>query len=107
MTPIKRASFPSDLSDVQWLEIKRLLPGPVGLGRPRKVELREIVNAIRYLLNTGCRWRDLPDVFPNRSTVRHYYDTWRQTDTWKQIENAVRVAEITESFSAKTRSLDE
>jgi len=104
---MKRPTYLSDLSDAQWLAVQGLLPAPVRTGRPRKVDFREIINAIRYLLSTDCRWRDLPGGFPNRSTVRHYYDIWRQTDAWTQMEIAMRNAELAHGFSAKTRPLGE
>lgn len=57
--------------------------------------MREVVNAIQYLLATNCGWRALPAHFPNRSTVRHYYDAWRQSGVWGRIEGAVWTAGLT------------
>jgi putative transposase len=86
---MKRHPFPTDLSDAQWAVIAPLLPPPGKGGRRRRVDLREVVNAIRFLLAHGCGWRNLPDCFPNRSTVRHYFDTWRKSDVWDRVEAAL------------------
>jgi transposase len=51
-------------------------------GRHREVDMREIVNAVRYIEATGCIWRQLPDTFPGRSIVWHYYNQWRETGQW-------------------------
>lgn len=84
-----REPYPSDLTDTQWNSIARLIPPPEQGGRRRETDMREVVNAIRHLLTTTCGWRKLPDCFPNRSTVRHYYDTWREAEIWQQIEATI------------------
>lgn len=81
--------YPSDLTDGQWLAIEPLIPLPQRGGRKREVNLREVVNAIRHLLGSRCGWRGLPAGFPNRSTVRHYFDTWREAGVWTRIEAAL------------------
>ena len=68
----ERRPYPSNLTDAQWAQLEPLLvrpPRPDGRGRPREVELREVVNAILYLLREGGRWRSLPHDFPNWNTV--------------------------------------
>jgi len=90
---MKANSFPTDLTDGQWTIVQSLIPPPASGGRKRTVNIRNVVNAIRYLLATGSGWRQLPAQFPNRSTVRHYYDAWRENGIWKQIEKAVGAAE--------------
>ncbi len=87
-----RAPLPSDLTDSEWKAVAELIPPPASGGRRRETDMREVVNAIRYLLATGCGWRGLPPLFPNRSTVRHYYDQWRQTEIWPHM-TSVREAE--------------
>lgn len=52
--------------------------------------MREIVNAIFYVLKTGCQWRWLPHGFPPAGTVYHYYNTWRKDGTWRRINDALR-----------------
>jgi putative transposase len=94
---MQRDALPTDLTDDQWAAVEPLIPPPVRVGRKREVNLREVVNAIRHLLATDCRWRGLPAGFPNRSTVRHYYDAWRESGVWEQIEKAVGAAGKTAS----------
>src|SRR6266481_3588258 len=72
--------YPSDITDPQWALIEPHLPVYPG-GRPRKTDLRDVVNAIFYLLRTGCQWRYLPKDFPPRSTVWRYFDEWRHNGT--------------------------
>jgi len=87
-----REPYPSDLTDDQWAAVEPLIPPPAAGGRKREVNMREIVNAIRYLLAAECGWRSLPASFPHRSTVRHYYDAWRQSGVWTRIETAITTA---------------
>lgn len=85
--------YASDLKDREWGVIGPLLPEPSRLGRPREVNLREVVNAILYILATGCQWRALPKDFPPRSTVQGYFYRWRDDRTWHWINDAlVRLA---------------
>ena len=64
-----RFSYPSDLSEAQWLLLEPLIPVPKSYGRPREYDLRAIVNAIFYVLRSGCSWRMPPHDFPPWSTV--------------------------------------
>jgi transposase len=77
--------YASDTTDREWREIEPLLPAPRRLGRPRWHDLRGIVEAILYLLATGCQWRALPKDFPPRSTVQGYFYRWRDDGTWHWI----------------------
>lgn len=77
--------YASDMTDGEWAIIDPLLPPPRHLGRPREVDLREVINAIFYLLTTGCQWRALPRDFPPRSTVQGYFYRWRDDGTWHQL----------------------
>lgn len=88
--------FASDTTDAEWALLERLMPKPAGIGRPREVELREVVNAIFYLLRNGCPWRALPKVFPPRSTVQGYFYHWRNDGTWHSI-NRVLVKQAREA----------
>lgn len=79
------ARYASDLSDAEWAVLAPTMPAPRRLGRPRTVDLRNIVDAIFYLLSTGCQWRALPKDFPPRSTVQGYFYAWRDDGTWLAI----------------------
>ena len=70
-----RKRYPTDLSDAEWNYIEPHLPAPKGQGRPRIHDLREILNAVFYLLKSGCQWRLLPHDFPRWPTVYHYFRT--------------------------------
>jgi len=87
---MNRQRYPSDLSAAQWARIAALIPPAKAGGRPRTVNIREIVNAIFYLNKTGCQWRSLPHDLPNWSTVHTYYRTWRLTGVWDRIHDALR-----------------
>ena len=65
--------YESDLTDAEWALLVPLLPPPSRRGRPRHVDLREVVNAIFYMLWTGCSWRALPKDFPAFTTVQNYF----------------------------------
>jgi putative transposase len=86
---MRTSSYPSDVTDAQWALIEPHLPDHPG-GRPRKTDLRDVVNAILYLLRTGCQWRLLPNDFPPRSTVWRYFDEWRTNGTLEIIHDELR-----------------
>lgn len=77
--------YASDMRDEEWAEIAPLLPPPHRRGRPRTWQLREIVDAILYLLWTGAQWRALPQEFPPRSTVQRYFYQWRDDGAWPRV----------------------
>jgi putative transposase len=81
--------YPTDLSDAQWNCIEPHLPAPKGFGRPRTHSLREILNAVFYVLKSGCQWRLLPHDFPRWPTVYHYFRKWRMDATWERINRAI------------------
>ena len=81
--------YASDLSDAEWSIVAPFMPPRSRLGRPREVELRSVVNAILYILATGCQWRALPHEFPARSTVQGYFYRWRDDGTWRWINDAL------------------
>src|SRR5215469_4787619 len=81
--------YASDLTDAEWALIARKMPPRRRLGRPREVNLREIVQAIFYILSSGCQWRALPKEFPPYSTVQGYFYAWRDTGRWQEIVEAL------------------
>ena len=85
-----RTPYPTDLTDQQWWLIEPMLPRPKPGGRPRSVDLRELLNAVLYLLRSGCSWRLIPHDLPRWPTVRHYYDAWRRDGTWSRVHDALR-----------------
>lgn len=82
--------YPSDLSDAEWSLLLPLLPPAKSGGRPRSVDLRQILNGIFYLLRTGCAWRYLPTTYGAWSTVYSYSWHWRRDHTWTQIQAVLR-----------------
>jgi putative transposase len=85
-----RALYETDLTDAQWEILQPLLPPPPGGGRPRTTDLREVVNAILYVLRTGCAWDLLPHDFPPPGTVYDYFSRWRRAGTIARIHEALR-----------------
>jgi putative transposase len=84
-----RKPYPSDLTDEQWEIIEPLIPVSRG-GRPREVEMREVLNTIFYQNRSGCQWDMLPHDLPAKSTVYDYFAQWRDDGTWQQILDALR-----------------
>ena len=82
--------YESDLSDEEWLLVEPLLPAPSKLGRPRTADLREICNAIHYMLATGCQWRAIPKCFPPFTTVQNYFYAWRGCGVIERLLDALR-----------------
>ncbi len=82
--------FESDRTDAEWARLEPLLPAPSSTGRPREVDLREVVNALLYQLMTGCQWRALPPCFPAISTVRYYFYRWRNQGLYGDLVAALR-----------------
>ncbi len=84
-----RKPYPSDLTDDQWAIIEPLIPVNA-VGRPRMVDMREVLNAIFYLNRSGCQWDMLPHDLPAKSTVYDYFAQWRDDGTWQRIMDALR-----------------
>jgi putative transposase len=82
--------YPSDITDSQWAVIEPHLPPEPGGGRPRKTDVRDIVDAVLYILRTGCQWRYLPIDFPPKSTVWRYFDQWRRDGTLDSVHDLLR-----------------
>jgi putative transposase len=85
-----RKPYPTDLSDDEWNYIEPHMPAPQEHGRPRIHSPREILNAIFYVLKSGCQWRLLPHDFPRWPTAYHYFRKWRIDGTWERINRAIR-----------------
>ena len=85
-----RRRYPSDTSDREWAVLGPLVPAPRGGGRPQKHDRREIVDAILYVLRTGCSWRSLPHDYPPWQTVYDWFRRWRLDGTWERANAALR-----------------
>lgn len=81
--------YRSDLTDAEWAVLEPLLPHKTG-GRPREHPLREIVDALRYWVRTGCAWDELPHDFPPKGTVYDYWRQWTRDGTWRRIHAGLR-----------------
>ena len=92
MSTMERKAYPSDLTDEQWELIEDLIPASRPGGRPRTVNMREVVNAILYLTRSGCQWDMLPHDLPHKSSVYDYFALWRDDGTWQQILDVLRRA---------------
>lgn len=94
---MSRKTYPTDLTDKEWDILKEYLPRAKPGGRPRSVDLREILNGIFYRQRTGCAWEMLPHDLPPHQTVYEYFNAWSKDGTWERINGAlvrhVRVAE--------------
>ena len=78
-----RRAYQTDLSDAEWGCLELHLPAPKGDGRPRLHSLREILDAVFYVLRSGCAWRLLPHDYPPWNTVYHYFREFRLDGTWQ------------------------
>jgi putative transposase len=85
-----RKTYHTDLSDSEWARIEPHLPVPKASGRPRIHSTREILNAIFYIVRSGCAWRLLPHDFPPWKTVHHYFRIWRLDGVWERLNKALR-----------------
>lgn len=88
----RKSCYPSDLTDDQWALIEPLVPKPCGRGRPPAHPSREVVNAILYVVSTGCPWRYMPADLPPRGTAYHWFHKWMEDGTWNSIHDALVVA---------------
>ena len=97
-----RPNYPTDLNDREWQLLEPLLPPPKPGGRPVKYPRREVVNAIRYVLRTGCSWRMLPHDLPPWRTAFHYFRAWRRDGTWQRAHDTLR--SLTRQFEGRQAS---
>ena len=84
--------YPSDLTDVEWAIVERMIPPARHGGRKRTVNVREVLNGIFYVLWTGCQWQALPKDLPPKSTVHDYLELWNWDGTLERIHHALYVA---------------
>lgn len=73
------------LTDTQWANIADLVEKPYTTGRPRQVNLRKVVDGLRYLVRTGCQWRNMDTKYENPSVLRYYFDLWSNNNTWSEM----------------------
>jgi transposase len=88
----KSLRYRSDLTDAEWALVAPLIPPAKRGGRPRKVDVREVLNGIFYVLSTGCQWEAMPKDLPPKSTVHDYFDLWEWDGTLERIHHALYVA---------------
>jgi transposase len=81
--------YASDTTAEEWALIEPLLPPPFERGRPRETSMRDVVNAIFYITQSGCHWRMLPREFPPFTTIQYYFYRWRDDGTWCRINHAL------------------
>jgi putative transposase len=87
---MRRKSYPTDLSDKEWLLIEQFfIVSYVKGGRPPKYTKRELLDAILYVLRTGCQWRYLPHEFPNWKTVYEQFRRWKKDGIFEKINLAI------------------
>src|SRR5919202_4814615 len=87
---MKRKAYGSDLTDGEWALLAPFIPPAQPGGRPRKHDMREVVDAIFYISRGGCAWRLLPHEFPPWQTVYHYFRTWRLAGLRARLNAALR-----------------
>ena len=83
--------YPSDLTDGEWALIEPMIPPAKRGGRRREVNVREVLNAIFYVLSTGCQWQALPKDLPPKSTAHHYFGLWDWDGTLERIHHTLYV----------------
>ena len=89
--------YESDVTDKEWATLEPMIPKQGRLGRPRQTDLREVFNAIEYVLATGCQWRALPRDFPPHSTVMKYFYRWQGSGVFDRMMDALRDLARTEA----------
>jgi transposase len=99
--------YPSDLTDEEWALVAPEIPPAKRGGNKRRVDIREVVNGLMYVLSTGCQWRALPKDLPPRSTVHGYFDLWDYDGTLDRIHHAlyVRCREAAERDASPTAAI--
>ena len=85
-----RIPYPSDLTGPQWAQVSRFIPAPKKGGRPAKYDRREIVNALLYLVRSGCSWRMLPHDLPPYRIVYWYFMAWKKDGTLDRLLDELR-----------------
>jgi putative transposase len=87
-----RMRYQTDLSDEQWNELKPLIPSAKPGGRPRRQDMRDVIDGILYVLRTGCAWRHMPHDLPNPKTCWSYFDRFSGDGTWRNIAETLHPA---------------
>lgn len=87
---MEKRAYPSDLTDAEWQIVQPLIPPAKRGGRPRTLDMRLVLNAIFYLLRSGCSWRMLPHDFPPWQSVYDYFRRWRKDGTLQHIHDTLR-----------------
>ena len=87
---MNRKAYSNDLTDKEWALLAPFIPLAQPGGRPRSTDMREVLNAIFYILRGGCAWRLLPHEFPKWQTVYHYQRAWRKAGLWEQVHSVLR-----------------
>jgi len=82
--------YPTDMIDSQWDIIQQMIPPAKSGGRPRTLDMRQVINAILYLVVSGIQWRMLPKDYPKWSSVYYYFKIWRDDGTWQRIHDTLR-----------------
>ena len=82
--------YASDTTDAEWAVIAPLLPPPANCGRTRETSLREVVNAVFYIAQSGCQWRMLPKEYPPRTTVHDAFTRWTHNGLWERLNTTLR-----------------
>ncbi len=95
-----RKAYASDVNNAEWEIIEPLLPTSQPIGRPREVDLREILNGIFYVLHEGCTWRAMPHDLPPWQTVYNYFRHWQRLGVWQKIHTQLR-HQVRESMNKK------
>lgn len=85
-----RKAYATDLTDEQWAIVEPLIPPAKTGGRPRTVDMREVINTMLYINRTGCQWDMLPHDLLPKSTVYEYFADWRNDSTWQEMVDALR-----------------
>jgi transposase len=84
--------YPSDLTEAEWALVAPMIPPARHGGRPRDVNVREVLNAVFYVLSTGCQWKALPKDLVPKSTAHHYFMLWDWDGTLERLHHALYVA---------------
>lgn len=103
--PSETKTYPSDLSDEEWALLDALIPRARKAGRPERYPKRAILNAIFYLVRSGCAWRMLPNDLPPWKLVWHYFAHWKKQGVWARLNDALRDAVRLQAGKKKPRPL--
>ncbi|GIK43937.1 MAG: IS5 family transposase [Chloroflexota bacterium] len=87
---MNKQPYPTDMTDSQWDIIQPMIPPAKSGGRPRSLDMRQVINAILYIVVGGIQWRMLPKEYPKWQSVYYYFKTWRDDGTWQRIHDTLR-----------------